>query len=259
MSLSEGEAVREFPDGRPLSGQPRWRQDFPTDIPEDDALARREFTKFLVLTSGAFVAGQCWIGLMSLLRDDTPSPELRIAAEKDVPPGGVVEFRYPTDDNPCLLIRLEDGRLVAYGQQCSHLSCAVIPEPEQDQTALPVSQRLFRDPRRTAHRRPAAPSSAADQTGGPRGSHLRDRGGAAHRMKPRLTRAAEGDDFQRHQPHRHPAGGAPTLAVDGDDERLAGGRHLGRLAGGAGQPGLFSRQPVAVTPGLLSSGGGGMT
>src|SRR5436305_11932585 len=121
MSLSQGEQDRKYPDGRPLSEQPRWHQDFPTDVPEDHALARREFTKFLVLTSGAFAAGQCWIGLMSLLRDEKPLPEQRVAAEGDVPSGGAVEFRYPTEDDPCLLIRLDDGRLVAYGQQCSHL------------------------------------------------------------------------------------------------------------------------------------------
>ena len=143
MSLSQGELDREFPDGRPLSEQPRWRQDFPTDIPEDDALARREFTKFLVLTSGAFAAGHGWIGLMSLLRDDKPLPEKRIAAEKDVPPGGVVEFRYPTEDQPCLLIRLGDGRPVAYGQQCSHLSCAVIPEPERGHLRCPCHNGYF--------------------------------------------------------------------------------------------------------------------
>src|SRR5215470_4123073 len=90
MSVSPGEQDRTFPDDRPLSQQPRWRQDFPTDIPADDALSRREFTKFLVLTSGAFVAGQCWIGLMSLLRDEEPLPERRIAAETDVPPGAVI-------------------------------------------------------------------------------------------------------------------------------------------------------------------------
>jgi Rieske Fe-S protein len=133
----------DTPDGRPLSEQPRWRQDFPTDIPEDDALARREFTKFLALTSGAFVAGQCWIGLMSLLRDDKPLPAKRIATERDVLPEGVVEFRYPTDDNPCLLIRLRDGRLVAFGQQCSHLSCAVIPEPKQGHLHCPCHNGFF--------------------------------------------------------------------------------------------------------------------
>src|SRR5437588_2394879 len=143
MSVSQTDQDRDYPDGRPLSEQPRWRQDFPTDIPADDALARREFTKFLVLTSGAFVAGQCWIGLMSLLRSDKPLPDRRIVAERDVPPGVPVEFRYPTDDDPCLLIRLPDGRLVAYGQQCSHLSCAVIPEPERGRLRCPCHNGFF--------------------------------------------------------------------------------------------------------------------
>jgi Rieske Fe-S protein len=143
MGRTPNEPGREFPDGRPLEQQPRWRQDFPTDIPEDDALARREFTKFLVLTSGAFVAGQGWIGLMSWLREDRPLPERRLAAAADVPPGGVLEFRYPTEDDPCLLIRLRDGRLVAYGQQCTHLSCAVIPEPDQGRLRCPCHNGYF--------------------------------------------------------------------------------------------------------------------
>lgn len=143
MNQTPGEWDRAYPDGRPRSEQPRWRQDFPTDTPEGDALARREFTKFLVLTSGAFAAGQCWIGVMSLLRDDRPVPAKQVADEGDVPPGGVVEFRYPTDDDPCLLIRLGDGRLVAYGQQCSHLSCAVIPEPEKGQLRCPCHNGYF--------------------------------------------------------------------------------------------------------------------
>jgi Rieske Fe-S protein len=143
MSRQRGEHDREYPDGRPLADQPRWHQDFPTDIPEDDALARREFTKFLVLTSGAFVAGQCWIGLMSLARDDGPPPEQRLAADAELPAGGVLEFRYPTEDDPCLLIRLADGRLVAYGQRCSHLSCAVIPEPGRGQLRCPCHNGYF--------------------------------------------------------------------------------------------------------------------
>ena len=42
-----------------------------------------------------------------------------------------------------LLIRLEDGRLVAFGQQCSHLSCAVIPEPERGQLRCPCHNGYF--------------------------------------------------------------------------------------------------------------------
>src|SRR5262249_57493657 len=100
MSLSPGEQDRSFPDDRPLSEQPRWRQDFPTDIPADDALSKREFTKFLVLTSGAFVAGHCWIGMMSLLRHGGPVPEKRIAAGPGVPRGGGVGVHYPAHDEP---------------------------------------------------------------------------------------------------------------------------------------------------------------
>jgi len=143
MSVPQGEQDRKYPDGRPLTEQPRWHQDFPTDEPEDQALARREFTKFLVLTSGAFFAGQCWIGAMSLLRGQETLPEKRIAAEGELPVGGVLEFRYPTEDDPCLLIRLADRRLVAYGQQCSHLSCAVIPEPAQGQLRCPCHNGYF--------------------------------------------------------------------------------------------------------------------
>jgi Rieske Fe-S protein len=143
MSLSSGEQDRTFPDDRPLSQQPRWRQDFPTDTPTADELSRREFTKFLVLTSGAFVAGQCWIGMMSLLRDSGPLPEKRIAADADVRRRDVVEFPYPGDDDPCVLIRLDDDRLVAFGQECSHLSCAVIPKPEQGQLRCPCHNGYF--------------------------------------------------------------------------------------------------------------------
>jgi nitrite reductase/ring-hydroxylating ferredoxin subunit len=143
MSLSSGELSREYPDGRPPPEQPQWRRDFPTDVPQDDLVARREFTKFLVLTSGAFVAGQCWIGAMSLRGRGGPTPARRVARAADVPARGVVEFRYPTDDDPCLLVRLDDGRLVAYGQKCTHLACAVVPQPEIGQLRCPCHNGAF--------------------------------------------------------------------------------------------------------------------
>ena len=137
MSLSKGELSRTFPDGRPAERQPRWWRDFSVDMPEDDLVARREFTKFLVLTSGAFAAGQCWIAAMSVAGGNGPLPELRIAAARDVKVNDVVEFRYPTEHDPCLLIRMSDGALVAYSQRCTHLSCAVIPLPEKRQLKCP--------------------------------------------------------------------------------------------------------------------------
>jgi len=64
----EQQEISTGPDHQPLALQPSWRQDFPIDWPADQYVARRDFAKFLVLTSGAFVAGQGWIAAKSLLR-----------------------------------------------------------------------------------------------------------------------------------------------------------------------------------------------
>ena len=119
-----------FPDGRPESEQPAWRHDFPIDWPEDNYVARRDYTKFLVLTSFAFVVGQAWIGLQGLLRRGRP-PRRRVARLGEIPGGGVLAFHYPARHDPCLLLRPDERTLVAYGQKCTHLSCAVVPRPER--------------------------------------------------------------------------------------------------------------------------------
>jgi len=118
------------PDHRPWSAQPRWRRDFPIDWPEDGFVARRDFVKFLVLTSFAFVAGQAWIAAKRMLRrrhEEAASSELKIASLSSLPRGSATTFRYPGGDDPCLLVHDHDGQLYAYSQSCTHLSCAVVP------------------------------------------------------------------------------------------------------------------------------------
>lgn len=62
------EQITRPPDGRPLHDQPQWRQDFPIDWPQDHYVARRDFAKFLCLTSLALAAGQLWIGAQNIWR-----------------------------------------------------------------------------------------------------------------------------------------------------------------------------------------------
>src|SRR5262249_6317246 len=129
MSVNHPDPEPRFPDGRRADEQPAWRGDFPVDWPEDHYIARRDYTKFLVLTSLAFAVGQLWIGVKSLMRrgrDRTPA-RAEVARLADVPIGGVRTFRYPGPENACLLLRPEEGTLVAYVQECTHLSCAVVP------------------------------------------------------------------------------------------------------------------------------------
>jgi nitrite reductase/ring-hydroxylating ferredoxin subunit len=128
----ERETVTIAPDFRPAEDQPGWRQDFPIDWPQDHYVERRDFMKFLVLTSLAFTAGQFWIGVQQHLRAREAAPEpRRIAGLADLPVGGTVVFEYPGEHDRCVLVRPSPAELVAYSQKCTHLACAVIPRPEQ--------------------------------------------------------------------------------------------------------------------------------
>jgi Rieske Fe-S protein len=132
------------PDGRPAAEQPAWRHDFPIDWPRDHYVSRRDFTKFLGLTSLAFVIGQFWIGVRSLRDRLRGRPaEAAVARLDDVPVGGAVPFHYPRPEDPCLLIRLDERTIRAYGQKCTHLSCAVVPEVEHGRLACPCHNGSF--------------------------------------------------------------------------------------------------------------------
>ena len=142
MTADPTDRARSYPDGQPLDEQPLWNRDFPTDIPDDEQVARREFVKFMVLTSGAFAAGQCWIGLAGR-RTPESLPRRQIATLTELKSSRVIGFRYPTDDDPCLLILLHDDRIVAFGQECTHLACAVIPDLRKNELHCPCHNGHF--------------------------------------------------------------------------------------------------------------------
>jgi Rieske Fe-S protein len=128
VKTEDMERLSEAPDGRPFHDQPQWRNDFPIDWPQDELVARREFTKFLVLTSFAFAVGQVWILIENFLRAGRGRPPVRRIARADaIPVGGTLTFSYPEPHDSCLLIRTAPDRYVAYSQKCTHLSCAVVP------------------------------------------------------------------------------------------------------------------------------------
>jgi nitrite reductase/ring-hydroxylating ferredoxin subunit len=132
------------PDGAPLEAQPKWRRDFAIDWPQDHYVARRDFAKFLVLTSGAFVVGQAWIAGQALLRErEPPPPRARVASARELPPGAARVFHYPGEDDPCLLLRTPEGELLAYSQKCTHLSCAVVPRMEAGVLHCPCHEGYF--------------------------------------------------------------------------------------------------------------------
>lgn len=143
MTVRDPEILTIPPDGRPAEEQPQWRRDFPIDVPEDEYVARREFTKFLVLTSFAFVAGQAWILAKSLLGRRVALPEMRVASLDELPVGGSLEFDYPGPGQPKLLVRIGERQVVAYDRRCTHLSCPVLPEVERGRLHCPCHNGNF--------------------------------------------------------------------------------------------------------------------
>ena len=123
---------------------PQWRQDFPIEIPRDEYVSRRDFTKFLMLVSGAFVAGQMWILWINFrrrLRGELPVRE--IAGAGALPIGGTLLFNYPRKHEPCVLVRIDEQAYVAYSQKGTHLSCPVSAMPDKKQLHCPCHEGKF--------------------------------------------------------------------------------------------------------------------
>lgn len=149
MKLPDPEQVTVPPDGRSAAVQPRWRRDFPIDWPQDEYITRRDFTRFMVLTSLAFVVGQFWILARNYWRSARGEPPVReIVSVDTVPVGGIHLFSYPEPNEKCVLVRLQadpaaPNAFVAYDQQCTHLLCPVIPDPETGTLHCPCHEGLF--------------------------------------------------------------------------------------------------------------------
>jgi len=124
--------------------QPKWREDFPIETAGENYVARRDFVKFMVLTSGAFVAGQFWIGLDALTsRGGGEAPRKAIAKIGDLEVGESLTFHYPDETDTCLLVRTEERTWRAYDQKCTHLACAVQPRPEEGKFHCPCHNGWF--------------------------------------------------------------------------------------------------------------------
>lgn len=143
MNRRDPDELTLAPDGRPAAEQPLWRRDFPVDAPQDHYVARREFTKFLVLTSFAFVAGQAWILAKSRFGRASAPPAREVARLADLPVGGTLAFDYPNPGEPRLLVRLGERELVAFDARCTHLSCPVIPQVDRGRFHCPCHQGTF--------------------------------------------------------------------------------------------------------------------
>jgi hypothetical protein len=108
-----------------MSREPLWREEISIFSADERYVNRRQFAKFLVLTSLGMFVGNLWILVKSWLTREPAWPLRQVARIGEVPVGGVKLFRYPGPEDPCILVRSGEDEYAAYSQKCTHLSCAV--------------------------------------------------------------------------------------------------------------------------------------
>lgn len=130
----------------PRAGGPRdplWRDEFSIESAEESYVTRRQFGRFLVLTSLGMVTGNAIILFRSWFRKTGAPGRTVVARLAEIPVGGVKQFHYPGPRDACLLIRRGENDFVAFSQKCTHLSCAVYYENETERLVCPCHHGYF--------------------------------------------------------------------------------------------------------------------
>ncbi len=123
---------------------PLWKDEFSVHAADERYVTRRQFSKFLVLTSLAMLVGQLWIVVKSLFaRKPAAYPEQIVANKGDIAIGDVKLFTYPTAEDHCILVRTAPETYVAYSQKCTHLSCAVYYSKQSNKLECPCHNGFF--------------------------------------------------------------------------------------------------------------------
>lgn len=116
---------------------------------EEHRLNRRAFLHVMFLGSAAM--GLASVPLATLARwaqraGPTKAPEptgTAIARVADIAPGGSLNFNWPTEKDPAVLIHLPEGGWVAYDRRCTHLLCPVLWDKQMDHLVCPCHDGHF--------------------------------------------------------------------------------------------------------------------
>jgi Rieske Fe-S protein len=125
---------------------PLWERDFPYESAAEEEVTRREFTRYLVLGAGAMAVGNVGLAAWTQLRSINTGEPRSIVALADVAVGGTYLFRYPADDDPAVLLRIDEQAVVAFSQKCTHLGCVVYYEAGADRWHCPCHEGNFEAP-----------------------------------------------------------------------------------------------------------------
>ena len=116
------------------------KKDFPVSRSEEHKSARRQFFQFLCFS--ALVAGLFKIFRGFFKKNLTSLTEKELISVDKIK-NGYYLFRYPTENEPAILVKLSDGTFRAFSQRCTHLLCPVHFKPDDDSLYCPCHNGSF--------------------------------------------------------------------------------------------------------------------
>jgi Rieske Fe-S protein len=126
-----------------VSGQ-QWREEFPYRWRADDLVTRRDTLRFLVAGSGALFVATSALAAVGGLRSGTSSEHVvAVARVGELAENEWRVFNYPDQYGQGILVNLPGKGLVAYSDVCTHLSCAVLYQPDNQKFHCPCHEGFF--------------------------------------------------------------------------------------------------------------------
>jgi Rieske Fe-S protein len=120
---------------------PNWKSDYPVRQSEEHRVTRRQFAKFACGSALAF--GASWLAKDALLAPSVAGEPKFVARIDEITMSGYKLFRYPTENDPCILVRLTEQKFAAYSQSCTHLKCPVHYQHQEKQFYCPCHEGFF--------------------------------------------------------------------------------------------------------------------
>jgi arsenite oxidase small subunit len=108
---------------------------------EEHALSRRQFSAFCACAAVALAAG---IPLKrKLLVPPEAAQAIAVAQIDEIEPGTAIQFDYPSEGHPCILVRFSEEEFTAFSSSCTHLMCPVHFEASTAQFVCPCHHGFF--------------------------------------------------------------------------------------------------------------------
>ncbi|UMQ43291.1 Rieske (2Fe-2S) protein [Chryseobacterium sp. Y16C] len=123
---------------------PTWKADFPIKKREAAYVSRKEFIKLITFFSGTLAFANVAVPLFNFFRKEKEIKPYFIGLTTDLQVGGMRTFYINEDHrNPYMLIRLAEDTWKVFEQKCTHLSCSVLYNHNEQLIECPCHHGFF--------------------------------------------------------------------------------------------------------------------